>query len=76
MPCSRLHIPEQSKVWISLQLTFVFAHLYQEVQQLLQQLLEWSHHVALGTVTTWVSGTELVLTICFCGCFGGQVLQS
>lgn len=54
---------------MSLQLIFVFAPIYQEVQQLLQQVLDWSHHMALGTVTTWVSGTELVLTSCFCGCF-------
>lgn len=50
---------------MSLQVIFVFAHVHQEVQQVLEQ----SHHVALGTVTTWVSGTELALTICFCGCF-------
>lgn len=29
----------------------------------------WSGHTIPGTATTWVSGTELVLTICFCGCF-------
>lgn len=50
---------------MSLQVIFVFAHVHQEVQQLLEQ----SHHVALGTVTTWVSGTELVLAVWFCGCF-------